>query len=169
MSFKCIKIQKFSGPKDSSLINMYCVCAQGAALLQEGVSLRIESPSIFWVTVWVEAMDAECLWCPKSTFALDRPCPVTLTGDSCKVFKWNPAGLKGQWWKMMSVGFSFPGHRFFSVVGTILSVSPAGMEFAFLHWGIATSSTERNCWSNSHVHCTLVHWRLCYSYWKCLL
>lgn len=113
MSFKCIKIQKFSGPKDSSLISMYCVCAQGAALLQEGVSLRMYlCPPIFWVTVWVEAWDAECLWYPKSTFALDRLCPVTLTGDSCKVFKWNPAGLKGQWWKIMSVVFSFSGHRF---------------------------------------------------------
>lgn len=37
MNFKCIKIQKFSGPKDSSLISMYCVCAQGESLLQEGL------------------------------------------------------------------------------------------------------------------------------------
>lgn len=48
----------------------------------------------------------------------------------------------------MSVVLSFPGHRFFSVVWTVLPVSLAGtyyMEFAFLHWGFATSSTERKC------------------------
>lgn len=37
MSFKCIMIQNFSCPKDSSLISMYSVCAQGAAVLQEGL------------------------------------------------------------------------------------------------------------------------------------
>lgn len=61
MSFKCIKMQKLSGLKDSSLMNMYYVCAQGAALLL-GISLRIYfCPPIFWVTVWVEGTDAECL------------------------------------------------------------------------------------------------------------
>lgn len=80
-------------------------------------------PPIFWVTVGVEATDAECLWCPESTFPLEGLCPVTLTGDSCEVFERNSAGLKGQWWKMTSAVFSFPGHRFFSVAWTNLPVT----------------------------------------------
>lgn len=67
MSFKCIKIQKFSGPKDSSLISMYCVRAQGAALLQEKISLRMYfCPPIFWVTVWVEATMQNVCGVPKA-------------------------------------------------------------------------------------------------------
>lgn len=126
MSLKCIKIQKFSGPKDSSLISMYCVCAQGEALLQEGLEslLGCISALLSSGSLWgVEATDAECLWCPESMFPLDGLCPVTLTGDSCEVFEWNSAGLKGQWWKMTSTVFSFPGHRFFSVAWTNLPVT----------------------------------------------
>lgn len=167
---------KFSCPKGGSLFIMYCVCTQGRTLLQEGLGISLRMyfcPPVLRVTVWVEATDAECLWCPKSTFALDRLCPVTLTGGSCEVFKWNPVGLKGQWWKMMSAVFSFLVHRFFSVAWTVLPVSLLGMyhmEFAFLHWGFATLGTKRKCWSpcSCGLHSGALG-GLCYSYWKCLL
>lgn len=70
MKFNGTKIPKFASLKDGSLIRVYCVCAQGEAICRGlGVSLGMHlCPPVCWVTAWVGAGDAKCLWLAESTF-----------------------------------------------------------------------------------------------------
>lgn len=176
MKYNCSKIQKFTSPK--AFFDL-CACTQGEAHLQTCLGSLLgcisACPPVIWVTVWVEARGAKCLWLAESTFTWEELWPIAFLRGSCKIFKWNPTVLKGQWWEVVSLVYSFPVHvspgcRFFCVAWSVFPVLLAGVhhvELAPLHGVFLPSSIggyrREHCWSNHHVDCPPVHWRLYHS------
>lgn len=116
MKFNCTEIQKFISPKDSSLIGVYCVRTQGESHLQKGLgslwgcTSALLSPGS--LRGWELGMQNACGLLKAHLLEINSGRSHS-QGTTARFFKWNPAVLKGQWWKMMSLVYPFLGHRFF--------------------------------------------------------
>lgn len=148
MKFNGTKIPKFASLKDGSLIRVYCVCVQGEAVCQRAWGLWGCTSALLAagsLRGWELGMQNACGLLKAHLLEINSGRSHS-QGTTARFFKWNPAVLKGQWWKMMSLVYPFLGHRFFSASLTVFLVLLAGMyhmELAFLHWVFAPSSTGR--------------------------